>query len=53
VPSTTSSTQEVLIEVDEEVQWAAYGWQTNMPGVDYSISDVIYEYIEIGLKDLS
>jgi len=54
VPTTTNSaTQEVIIEVDEEVQWAAYNWSSNTAGVDYNISDVIYEFVEVGIKDLS
>lgn len=50
---TSLATQEVKIEVDEEVQWASYTWSTNATGVDYAISDVIFEYIETGIKDLS
>lgn len=54
VPTSTSeATQEIPIEVDEEVQWASYAWSSNKVGVDYSISDIIYEYIEVGIKDLS
>lgn len=53
IPETIgASAQEVIIEVDEEVQWASFGWNTNDAGVDYSISDVILEYIETGVKDL-
>jgi hypothetical protein len=53
VPTTTNdATQEVQIEVDEEVQWAAYSWNTTLGGVDYAIGDIIYEYIEVGIKDL-
>lgn len=50
--STNDATVEVPIEIDEEVQWATYAWSTNTPGVDYNISDIIYEYIETGIKDL-
>lgn len=53
VPNTTNSaTVEVPIEIDEEVQWAAYAWNTSKVGVDYNISDIIYEYLEVGIKDL-
>lgn len=53
VPSSnTDATQEVPIEIDEEVQWASYAWSSAKVGVDYSISDIIYEYIETGIKDL-
>ena len=47
------ATQEIAIPVDEEVQWASYQWLTNTVGCDYNISDVIYEYIEIGVRDLT
>jgi len=54
VPETASmATQDVKIEIDEEVQWASYAWNTTDVGVDYNISDVIFEYIETGIKDLS
>lgn len=48
----SSATQEIAIEVDEEVQWASYAWATSKAGVDYSVSDVVFEYIETGIKDL-
>lgn len=51
--SSSSATQEIAIEIDEEVQWASYSWDTNLAGVDYNISDIIYEYIEVGIRDLS
>lgn len=50
--SDTEATQEIPIEVDEEVQWASYAWSSNKVGVDYAISDIIFEYIEVGIKDL-
>lgn len=49
----SDATQEVAIEIDEEVQWAAYEFSSNTVGVDYNLSDVIYEFIEIGLRDLT
>jgi len=51
--STNDATQEVPIEIDEEIQWASYAWSTTKVGVDYNISDVIFEYVETGVKDLS
>jgi hypothetical protein len=51
--SSTQSTQEVLIEIDEEVQWAAYSWSSSGVGVDYNISDVTFIYTETGIKDIS
>lgn len=53
IPTTVSSaTKEVSIEIDEEIQWASYAWSSVDPGVDYTISDIIYEFIEVGIKDL-
>jgi len=50
--NSASNTQEVPIEIDEEIQWASYAWNTNKVNVDYNISDIIFEYIEVGLRDL-
>lgn len=47
------ASEEVEIEVDEDMQWAKYGWRATKAGVSYGISDVIYEYVNIGVKDLS
>lgn len=51
--SFNDSTQEVIVEVDEEVQWLAYSWNSTDVGVDYGLADVIVEYVEVGIKDLS
>ena len=48
----TEATQEAVVEVDEEVQWVSYAWSSTGVGVDYGLSDVIFEYIETGIKDL-
>lgn len=54
VPTTSSAaTQEVLIEIDETVNWFSYSWNTTKSGVDYNVSDIIAEYVEVGLLDLS
>lgn len=54
VPSVTNTgTQEIPIEVDETVQWFSYAWASAKVGTDYNVSDVIGEYIEVGLLDLS
>ncbi len=54
VPTNVSeATIEVLIEIDETIQWASYAWNTTKVGVDYNISDIIYEYSEVGLLNLS
>lgn len=47
------ATQEVIVEVDEDLQWFSYAWNTVDAGVDYNLSDVIAEYVNIGIKDLS
>ena len=53
VPSATDSgTQELILECDEEVQWASYSFNTSTANTDYGISDIIFEYVETGLKDL-
>ncbi|MBH1979941.1 hypothetical protein I8H89_00295 [Candidatus Saccharibacteria bacterium] len=44
---------DVEIEVDEDVQWFQYGWNSTGPGVDYAISNVVAEYVNIGLKESS
>ncbi len=54
VPTNSSSaTQEIPIEIDEEVSWFSYSWNTSKAGVDYNISDIVAEYIEVGIKDLA
>jgi hypothetical protein len=45
--------QEVVVEVDEELQWYTYGWTTSDPGVGYALSDVVSEYVRVGMKDLT
>lgn len=50
--SFNDATQEVEVEVDEELQWFSYGWNTNQPGVDYNLSDVVAEFVNVGIKDL-
>lgn len=47
------ATAEHILEIDEDAQWYQYGVSTNEAGVDYSFSDVIAEYVSIGIKDLS
>lgn len=48
-----SATQEVIVEVDEDVQWYSYGWESSGAGTDYNFSDVIAEFVNVGIKDLS
>lgn len=51
--SFNDATQEVIVPVDEDLQWFSYGWNTTDTGVDYSLADVIAEYVPIGIRDLS
>lgn len=54
VPTNSSgATQECIIEIDETVQWASYSWGTSTTGVDYNLLDVVFEYIDVGILDLS
>lgn len=48
-----SAVREVVVEVDEDLQWFSYGWYSTEAGVDYNLSDVIAEYCSVGIKDLS
>lgn len=53
VPTTTNdATQEVLVEIDEEINWVSYSWNSTGVGVDRNVSDVVFEYVETGIKDL-
>lgn len=45
--------EDVIIEVDEDVQWFQYKVISNTAGVDYKLSSVVAEYVPIGIKDLS
>lgn len=49
--SFNDATQEVPVEVDEDLQWFSYGWSSVDPGVSYNLSDVVAEYVEIGIKE--
>lgn len=51
--SFNDATQEVIVEVDEDLQWWSYAWTTTDSGVDYSLSGVTAEFVGIGLKDLT
>lgn len=44
---------DVIVEIDEDVQWFDYRISSTERGVDYSISSVVAEYVTIGIKDLS
>lgn len=50
--SSNTGTREIIIDIDEEVQWASYAWGTSKPNCDYTLIDVIYIYTETGIKDL-
>ncbi len=49
--SFNDATQEIDVEVDEDMQWFSYGWSTTDVGVDYNLSDVIATYVPVGFKD--
>lgn len=54
VPSTfNTASQDVIIEVDEDLQWFQYAWNSTDSGVDYQISEIIAEYVPVGIKDLT
>lgn len=54
VPTTFNpATEEVEFEIDEDMQWYQFGLGSTEAGVDYGASDVIAEYVNIGIKDLS
>lgn len=46
------ATQEVVVDVDEDLQWYSYGWNSVDAGVDYNLADVIAVYVPIGIKNL-
>ena len=49
----SSAVEEFPLDIDEDAQWFQFGMFTNSAGVDYNVSDVTAEYVNIGLKDLS
>lgn len=51
--SFNTALKEVPVEVDEDLQWFSYSWNSTDAGVDYNLSDVIAEYVDIGIKDIS
>ena len=44
---------EFVLEIDEDAQWYQYSVSSNEAGVDYNFSDVIAEYVPVGIKDLA
>lgn len=51
--SSALASVEFSMEIGEDVQWAQYGWSTTDAGVSYGISDVIFEYVPIGPKNIT
>lgn len=49
---TGGATVDVEVEIDEEVNWWKYAWNTNDTGVKYQIGAVTAEYVNIGTKDI-
>lgn len=43
----------VTIDVDEDLNYFSWELDTTTTGVDYQLSDVIAQYVNIGVKDLS
>ncbi len=44
---------DVMVEIDEDVQWFDYQISSTAMGVDYTLASVVAEYVPIGIKDLS
>lgn len=44
---------DVMVEVDEDVQWFSYKISSTGKGVDFATNSVVAEYVSIGIKDLS
>ncbi len=49
----SSEYEDIIIEIDEDVQWFSYRVLSTDAGVDYRLSSVVAEYVPIGIKDLS
>lgn len=45
--------EEHVFEFDEDVQWYQYSVGTTEAGSDFNFSDVIAEYVPVGIKDLA
>ena len=48
-----SASEDIELEIDEDAQWVQYGWSSSESGVSYAMSRVVFEYVNIGAKDLS
>lgn len=48
-----SARYQVDIDIDEELQYYQWSIDTNSAGVDFQLSDVISQRVDIGVKDLS
>lgn len=46
-----SQLEELVIEVDEELQWLKYNFASTGAGADYELSDIIIYFTPIGIKD--
>lgn len=54
VPASFNPEQiEVPVEVDEDLQWFTYSWGSTGSGVAYQLSDVIAEFVPLGIRDLT
>lgn len=52
VASGVAST-DIIVEVDEEAKWWKYGWSSSGTGANYQLSNVVPEFVTVGIKDLS
>lgn len=54
VPVSFGDAQTLLtIEIDEELEWMQWELDTNTLGTDYQLADVVIQYVNIGVKDLT
>lgn len=54
VPTETGAANtDIIVEVDEEVRWWKYGWSSSGVGANYQLSNVVPEFVTVGIKDLS
>lgn len=51
-PKTTGQvTRDIKVEVDEDVQWWSFSWDTIGSGVAYQMSNVVAQHVNIGVKN--
>lgn len=50
---TGSVSEDITIKINKDLKYWSWNWSTTDPGVDYSISNVVAEFVNIGIKNLS